>query len=61
MTGTPGAASPGWYPTDHGWRWWDGYAWGLLAPPPLPEEEAGKTVAIFSTSASCSVASSCRS
>jgi len=47
MTGTPGGAPPGWYPTDHGWRWWDGYAWGFLAPPPVPEEESGKTLAVL--------------
>jgi uncharacterized Tic20 family protein len=47
MTGTTGGAPPGWYGTDQGWRWWDGYAWGPLAPPPVPEEESGKTMAVL--------------
>ncbi len=47
MTSTPGAAPPGWYATEQGWRWWDGDAWGPLAPPPVPDEESGKTLAIL--------------
>jgi uncharacterized Tic20 family protein len=47
-TGLTGGAPPGWYGTDQGWRWWDGHAWGPLAPPPVPEEESGKSMAILS-------------
>jgi uncharacterized protein len=49
----PGGAPPGWYGTEQGWRWWDGTAWGPLAPPAPPgtvvsEADAGRTAAIFS-------------
>jgi uncharacterized Tic20 family protein len=48
MTGPAASAPPGWYATEQGWRWWDGTAWGPLAPPPVPEEESGKTLAVLS-------------
>ena len=48
MTDATGGAPPGWYGPDHGWRWWDGHAWGPLAPPPVAEEESGTTMAILS-------------
>ena len=47
MTSASGGAPPGWYATEQGWRWWDGFAWGVLAPPPVPDEESGKTLAIL--------------
>jgi uncharacterized Tic20 family protein len=47
---------PGWYPDAYGLRWWDGTAWGPVAPvppggpmgPPRTEEEAGRTIAVLS-------------
>lgn len=53
MTQTGGApgAPPGWYATEHGWRWWDGTAWGPLAPPPpaaLPDEQTGRGLSVLS-------------
>ena len=38
----------GWYPTDGGLRWWDGTAWGPLAPGHSDEVSSGKTLAIIS-------------
>jgi uncharacterized Tic20 family protein len=48
---------PGWYPYGGSYRWWDGQAWGPMAPPTQPgfaaygnhvwsEEEAGRSLAI---------------
>lgn len=47
----PGGIPPGWYATEHGWRWWDGTAWGPLAPPPavaLPDEQTGRGLSVLS-------------
>ncbi|MBN9176119.1 MAG: TM2 domain-containing protein [Microbacterium sp.] len=33
----PSATPPGWYPNQRGvMQWWDGYAWGPLAPTAAP-------------------------
>lgn len=47
-----GQSFEGWYPTEHGLRWWTGSQWGPFAPNQLPqapdtrtEEEKGKTLA----------------
>jgi uncharacterized Tic20 family protein len=47
---TPATAPPGWYPTLDGTRWWDGQAWGPLAPgaQPIDDVSQGKTLALIS-------------
>ena len=52
MTGPPDpevTAPAGWFMTEAGYRWWDGQAWGMLAPPPPPVDDvtSGRGLAIL--------------
>ena len=47
-TAAEGAPAEGWYPTDRGWRWWDGAAWGPLSPTAGPGAGDERTLALFS-------------
>lgn len=51
MTGPhdPGVSAPaGWFMTEAGYRWWDGQAWGMLAPPPpVDDASSGRGLAIL--------------
>lgn len=51
MTNAP-TPPPGWYPDAGGWRWWDGHAWGPVAPAqqpvwPIDPVESGKTMSVL--------------